>query len=189
MHISVESEQQLQLYRSIWTTVWQEKGFELEPSARPLEQVIVFNEEGMAVGTFELTLYRERSCKLEEVAPFAEQSEVMDAPEQVAEVDKVALLKDHRGHNIDRLLSSLVHYSRKHGIMHLACLLEPVFARALRVSFHIPMRKVGKKTFYKGDDVIPTLIHAGEVWQNPAKFDWLIPEQEQVEEYSTPARC
>ncbi|MEW9103832.1 hypothetical protein [Paenibacillus sp. S-12] len=189
MHISVKSEQQLQLYRSIWTTVWKEKGFELESSAHPLEQVIVFNEAGMAVGTFELTLYRERSCKLEEVAPFAEQPEVMNAPEQVAEVDKVALLKEYRGHNIDRLLSSIVHYSHKHGIVHCACLLEPVFARALRVSFHVPMRKIGKKTFYKGDDVVPTLIHVGEIWRNSAKFDWFISEQEQVGGSSTPVTC
>ncbi|EPY10914.1 hypothetical protein SAMN04488689_104182 [Paenibacillus sp. cl6col] len=189
MHISVKSEQQVQLYRSIWTTVWKEMGFELESAAHPLEQVIVFNEEGVAVGTFELKLYSESACMLNEVAPFAEQPEVMNAPEQVAEVDKVALLKEHRGHNIDRLLSSIVHYSRKHGILQCACLLEPVFARALRVSFHVPMRKVGKKMFYKGDDVIPTLIHVGAIWQNPAKFDWLIPEQEQVEVHSIPITC
>ncbi|MCM3339265.1 hypothetical protein M3650_11620 [Paenibacillus sp. MER TA 81-3] len=174
MHKVVIHEADRNVFQSIWTTVWKEEGYEIEPSAHTLAQVLVFNEANVPVGTFELKPYHFDGSPLNEIAPFREQAEITADPCSVAEVDKVALLREYRGPNVSRLLSSIVHYSRQYNIVHCACLMEPVFARALRISFHVPMRQVGKKTYYKGDDVVPTLIHVGDIWHDPESYPWYI---------------
>ncbi|MNN79183.1 hypothetical protein D3C81_1958060 [compost metagenome] len=92
----------------------------------------------------------------------------------MAEVDKVAVLKDHRGKNLDRLLATIVLFAEKHQIKNYVTLLEPVLFRALKISFHVPMSRVGNRIYYKGDDVIPAIIHAEQFYENKESYSWFI---------------
>ncbi|MFD0620966.1 hypothetical protein ACFQZR_26355 [Paenibacillus sp. GCM10027629] len=182
MYTVVQNHSQLLEFHRIWTEVWREKGFELEYGQEVLDRLIVSDEEGVHVGTFEIKPYHaEKSNPIHQIAPFHEQPELIEPSARVAEVDKVALLKQYRGPNISRLLSAMVHYADKHHLNYFICLLEPVFARALRVSFHVPTTQIAGRTAYKGDDVIPTIIHVREVRENKSDFEWLLPDPQEVE--------
>jgi len=182
MYTIVDNHSQMLVFHRIWTEVWQEKGFEIEPELEVLDRMIIHNEDGLSVGTVEFRPYHaEENNPILRIAPFHEQPELADPSAHVAEVDKVALLKQYRGPNISRLLSAMVHYADKHRLRYLICLLEPVFARALRVSFHIPARQIAGRVVYKGDDVIPTIIHVGEICEHKSDFDWLLPDIQALE--------
>ena len=182
MYTVVQNHSQWLVFHHIWTEVWREKGFELEYEQEVLDRMIVHNEDGVSVGTFEIKPYNaEESNPIHQIAPFHKQPELMESSTDAAEVDKVALLKQYRGSNISRLLSSMVHYADKPHLNYYVCLLEPVFARALRVSFHIPARQIAGRIAYKGDDVIPTIIHVGRMWENKSDYEWLLPNTQEVE--------
>jgi len=161
-------------FNSIWKNVWKEKGYELEQDQNFLDRLLIMNNQHVHIGTVEFKPYLISSEHyLNQLAPFAEQEEIAAAPHRVMEVDKVALLKEHRGPNLSRLLAAIVHYSEYYNYEYTVCLLEPVFFRALRVSFRIPVKQVGSRIPYKGDDVIPSLINCSQIYQNKTNFDWV----------------
>ncbi|QAY68286.1 hypothetical protein [Paenibacillus protaetiae] len=156
----------------IWTTVWTEKGYELEYSQHALDRFVAVTPEGDIVGTSEIKPYHSTGS-INEIAPFAVHPKVRSNPGKVAEFDKMAVLKEHRGKPLVDLLSSAVYCAEQHGLRYYVSLLEPVLYRAFRISFHIPMEKIGEKTFYKGDYVIPTILDVEQVYRNKKRFDWL----------------
>ncbi|WP_028547242.1 hypothetical protein [Paenibacillus taiwanensis] len=173
MYIYVRNSVEASMFQSIWRTVWKEKGFELESDQEVLHQMLITNEQGHCVGTIEYKPYHLTNNPIHRVADFQDQPE-MALPARVVEIDKVALLREHRGPNIARLISAMLHYADKHDKDYFVCLLEPVFARALRVSFQIPMRQISDRVAYKGDDVIPTIIDVGKVRRNKHLYSWII---------------
>lgn len=182
MYTFVRDHSQMMLFDRIWKEVWREKGFELEREHEVLDRMIIQNEDGLSVGTIEFKPYNlEEINPIDQIAPFREQPELIASSAHVAEVDKVALLKQHRGPNISRLLSAMVHYADKHQIYYYVCLLEPVFARALRISFQVPLRQIAGRVAYKGDDVVPAIICAGEVYEHKSNFEWLLPDMQDIE--------
>lgn len=180
MYTVVSSTAQLAHYNRIWSEVWKEKGFELEVENEVMDKLLVSNEHDEFIGTFEVKPYQPDKVELREVATFHLQPELISSIEKVAEVDKVALLPEHRGNNISRLLSAMVYYADRHLLDYYVCLLEPVFARALRISFKVPMRKIGGRTPYKGDDVVPTIIDVGRIRRNKHEYPWVLPTTQEA---------
>lgn len=170
----VESKLELDRFNYIWTTVWMEKGFELEYSDQSLERFMAVSEEGEYVGTTEIKPYSIYESKINQEAPFADHSKLILAEGAVAEIDKVAVLKEHRGHFIADLLSAIAHFGEKNQLRYYVALLEPVFLRALRITFQIPFEKIGNKIFYKGDYVIPVIIDVREVYENKERYLWIV---------------
>lgn len=174
MYLYVQNEVQLRRFRSIWQEVWNEKGFEVEDENEVKDRILIVNETNLPVGTIEVKPYHICSeHPLNATSPFHLQEEIVQAPNRVAEIDKVAMLKEHRGPNLVRLISTLVYYAAEHQIDYYVCLLEPVFLRALRISFRIPMRVIGEKFYYKGDYVVPTIIYCGYVRDNASNYPWI----------------
>ncbi|AWB42943.1 hypothetical protein DCC85_01000 [Paenibacillus sp. CAA11] len=173
MYKLVQTDRELQQFNGIWTKAWIEKGFELEFSEGIVDRILVYDELCQPVGTVEIKPYLAGS-PLDEVAPFQEQDILQESREcgLLAEVDKVALLKEHRGKNINRLLSTLTRYAEDHDIHYYVSLLDPILYRALRITFHLPMDRVGGKIFYKGADVIPIIIHAKQIYSHKGDYDW-----------------
>ncbi|GIP18521.1 hypothetical protein J40TS1_41630 [Paenibacillus montaniterrae] len=175
MYKSVENEVELALFNGIWTTVWREHGYELEFSENALERNIIFTEKGEAVGTSELKPYYEDSrSSINEVAPFALHPWVLQAQGKVGESDKIALLSSYRGKGTytDDVLSSICASAAKFNLTCMVSLLEPVFMRALRILYKVPMQKLGEKTFYKGDYVVPAVMDVGYINEHPEQFTW-----------------
>ncbi|RRJ63228.1 hypothetical protein EHV15_10080 [Paenibacillus oralis] len=175
MYKLVTTLQEEALYHAIWTKVWLEKGFELEFASEVLGRCLVYDEHGVPVATAEIKPYDPAADQgLNRLVPFAQHPAIITEPEYTAEVDKVALLKEYRGKNLNRLLSSIVLFARDHHIRHYVTLLDPILSRALKISFHVPMSKVGTSFFYKGANVIPAIIHVAEIYENKPRFDWYL---------------
>lgn len=169
----VENELELAMFNGIWTTVWREKGFELEFSDKSLAKYIVVTDEGHCVGTTEFKPYSIKDSELNETAPFHEHPDVIAAADEIVEIDKMAILQTYRGRYISDLLSACVYFAEGEKIKYFVSLLEPVFLRALKVSFRVPLKKLGDKIFYKGDYVNPVLIDVEQIYQNKHRFDWV----------------
>ncbi|MDR9855813.1 hypothetical protein RJP21_19545 [Paenibacillus sp. VCA1] len=168
----VENELELAMFNGIWTTVWLEKGFELEFSEQALERYVVVTDEGHYVGTAEIKPYGNDS-PINEAAAFDHHPKIISAAGAVAEIDKMALLSTYRGHFISDLLSALVEFAESNKLKYYVTLLEPVLLRALRITFQVPVEKVSNRIFYKGDYVIPTIVDAEEVYTSKERYPWL----------------
>jgi len=169
----VENEVEKAMFHFIWMTAWKEKGFEFEFSQDVLERYVVITPELKHVGSIEFKSYDPLRSKVNDIAPFYNHDLVRNAPSKVAEVDKVALLPEYRGKYIDELLTAAVHFAALGGYDTYVSLLEPIFYRALRITFKVPMTKVGKEVYYKGGTVIPVLFHMNEMVSNLDRYTWL----------------
>ncbi|WP_053372326.1 hypothetical protein [Paenibacillus sp. FJAT-27812] len=176
----VENELELAMFNGIWTTVWMEKGFELEFSENALERFVVVTAEGHYVGTSEIKPYSLISSSINDAGPFQTYPKVIEAASAIAEIDKIALLRPYRGRYIADLLSSAVYIAEKLQMKYFVSLLEPVFLRALRITYQVPLEKVGEKVFYKGDDVVPVLFNMEQMYRNKQRYEWLVYPQETV---------
>ncbi|MCC3377351.1 hypothetical protein [Cohnella sp. REN36] len=173
MFKQVDNEMELALFNFIWMTAWREKGFEFEFSTRVLGRYVVITPQGEYVGSAEFKPYAPGGGPLEEIAPFAFHPNVAADPSRVAEIDKIALLKEWRGDYTSELLSSAVHFAQEYGYHYFVSLLEPVFYRALRITYRVPMEKVGPAKFYKGDQVVPVVFDMKRMYENPSQYEWL----------------
>lgn len=160
------------MFNGIWTTVWLEKGFELEFSEQILERYVVITDEGHYVGTTEIKPYSSESS-INEAASFDQHPEIMKAGGAVAEIDKMALLKTYRGQFLSDLLTASVDFAEQNKVKYYVTLLEPVLHRALRITFKIPLDKISGKIFYKGDYVIPTIVDVKELYSYKDRYSWL----------------
>jgi hypothetical protein len=174
----VENELELAMFNGIWTTVWREKGYDLEFSDKSLAKYIIVTDEGQYVGTTEFKPYSITDSQINATAPFHEHPDVIAAASEVAEIDKMAILRSFRGRYIADLLSACVYFAEGERIKYYVSLMEPVFMRALRVTFQVPLKKLGDKIFYKGDYVNPVLIDVEQVYQNKHRFEWMISPQD-----------
>lgn len=173
MYKRVENSIELTMFNFIWMTAWREKGFEFEFSEDVIDRYLIIAEDGQYAGSAEFKRYKPGVSEIDHIAPFYLHPKVSEDYNQVAEVDKIALLPEFRGKYTSDLLSSIVYFAYKNGIRYLITLLEPVFYRALKITFHIPMEKLGSKTFYKGDDVLPTIIDMSYLIRHRERFVWL----------------
>lgn len=170
----VETELELARFNSIWTTVWLEKGFELEFAEQVLERFIILSKDGNYVGTSEIKPYSIHESILNQSAPFADHPKLRQAEEgTVAEIDKIAVLNQYRGHFIADLLAGSVLYGEDNKIRYYVAMMEPIFLRALRITFQVPFEKVGDKVFYKGDYVVPVIIDLEEMYNNKEQYSWI----------------
>ncbi|MWC29504.1 GNAT family N-acetyltransferase [Paenibacillus sp. MMS18-CY102] len=174
MYRQVEDQHDLTMFNNVWVSVWQEKGYELEYARHTLARYVVITPEGEYVGTSEVKPYEAGSSLIDEIAPFADHPAILANPGKVAELDKFALLKPFRGLRYSgELVSTAVHCAEQLGLRYFITLLEPVFARALRVSFRLPMEQIADKTYYKGDFVVPIVFDMEQVYKNAHRYDWL----------------
>ncbi|MEF2969128.1 hypothetical protein V3851_25425 [Paenibacillus sp. M1] len=174
MYKLVETVEEELMFNKIWTEAWLEQGFELEFSEEAVGRCLVFDEAEMPVATVEMKPYTPEMTGLNRLAPFNEHPAILADPWRTVEVDKVALHKEHRGKNLDRLLATIVLFAEERNIRNYVTLLEPVLFRALKISFHVPMSRVGERFFYKGADVIPAIIHAAEFYEHKESYEWFM---------------
>jgi len=173
MFKQVENELETELFNNIWTTVWKEKGYELEYSANPLARFLVMTNEGRSIGTAEINPFSIDSSPIMRIAELHPEVIAAGKAGLVCEIDKIALLPNYRGRYITDLLSSLIYFVSHHRYQYFVSLLEPIFSRALRISYHVPMEQIGPKTYYKGDDVIPVLFDSEQIINQLSDFNWL----------------
>jgi len=171
----VTTEQDLAYYNFIWMTAWREKGYDFEFSSAVLERWLVLTPEGEPVGTAEFKPFLPGVSAFESVADIGRMPELVRHRDRVAEIDKYALLPEHRGKYVDDLVAAAILVAREHGIRWFVTLLEPLFCRAIRILYHPPMTVLGSRTFYKGDDVLPIVIDVEDVAAHPERYNIKLP--------------
>ncbi|MFD3450525.1 hypothetical protein ACFDTO_38870 [Microbacteriaceae bacterium 4G12] len=180
MYQKVDSVALLNNFNQIWMECWLEKGYVLENEDGSSDKYLITDIEEQKVGTIEFKPYTlDQNNNINTVFPFHEIELIANNPTSVVEIDKVAILKQFRGKNLDRLLSVFVHYSETHNISYCVVLLERVFYKALKTVYKIPVKAVGEKIYYKGDYVVPAIVYSNEVYQNKKNYSWLIACQQE----------
>ncbi|WP_102692234.1 hypothetical protein [Rummeliibacillus pycnus] len=175
MYIKVDSVALLNDYNQIWMECWLEKGYGLENDKIPADRYIITDTQNHKVGSIEFKPYSlDITNNINKVYPFYKIESLKNNPNSVVEVDKVAILKQYRGKNLERLLTVFINYAESHNINYCVALLERVFYKALKNVYKIPIKAVGEKIYYKGDYVIPTIVNPREVYQNREKYSWLL---------------
>jgi hypothetical protein len=81
---------------------------------------------------------------------------------------------------LDRLLLAVSLYTELHNYPLCIGLIEPKLFIALQKFYRLPIEQVGRRMYYKGDDVIPFIIDVYSVNQNKNNFPWLIKCYEDV---------
>ncbi|MGX2960657.1 hypothetical protein JNUCC23_15490 [Peribacillus sp. JNUCC 23] len=174
MYIKVDSLALYNQFNNIWIECWLEKGYGLEMEDGPADRYLITDSKDQKVGTIEFKPYLlEPNHNINTVYPFHLIESIKNNPESVIEIDKVAILKQFRGRNLERLLSVFVHYSEQHEISYCVALLERVFYKALRTIYKFPVKSVGEQIYYKGDYVIPAVIYPKDLYQHKEKYPWL----------------
>lgn len=174
MYIKVDSFALLNDFNQIWMECWLEKGYGLENWDGPTDRYLITDLHTQKVGTIEFKPYNlDPANNINTVYPFHEIECIKNNENSVVEIDKVAILKQFRGKNLDRLLSLFVYYSEKNRINYCLVLLERVFYKALKNVYKVPLDPVSERIYYKGDYVIPAIIYPKEIYQNKERYGWL----------------
>lgn len=144
-----------QAFNAIWETCWEEKGFEFEEN--PHADYFVYEEAGVKCGAFQLCDLT--NLPLEADSVYLTHPTVKENRNQVVEIDKLSILKTYRGTAIlPQLLVFMATYATKRNKRYFVALCEPTLFIALRRMYNVPVEKLGKPFFYKGDNVVPILI-------------------------------
>ncbi|WP_456276860.1 hypothetical protein [Bacillus sp. AK128] len=165
IYIKVKTVAEMNAFNQIWMDCWLEKGYMLEPVAEISDRFIILNDSNKKVGTIEFKPYFPTTDNnINTVFPFHRIEFIEKNPMKVVEVDKASILKQHRGKNLERLISLCINYTQSNQIDYCVVLLERLFYKALKNVYKIPLEAVGDQIYYKGDYVIPTILF-------PSKLD------------------
>jgi hypothetical protein len=168
----VEAARELAEFDELWMESWREKGYGFEDSKKALGRFL-FMCEGEYVGTIEFKLFK--NSTIEEIFSFSSFQYIKDNIEHVAEIDKLSIKKENRKKQIlNHILSLMTHFAEDNHIRYYIALIEPKLFFSLKAFYHLPVKKLGRKFFYKGDDVIPISFDVRIVNQNKDKYEWLM---------------
>lgn len=178
MYIKVNSLALLNKFNEIWMECWLEKGYGLENHNGSSDRYLITGSKDQKIGTIEFKPYTlNPNNNINTVYPFHLIESIINEPNSVIEIDKVAILKQFRGKNLEKLIRLFVNYSEYHSIIYCVVLLERMFYKALKNVYKIPLEPVSEKIYYKGDYVIPSILYPKEIYQNKEKYPWLLTDQ------------
>lgn len=174
MHIKVDQENQNQLdtFNHIWIECWNEKGYELEFNQNS-DKFIILDENGKVIGTTEFIKYEIGKNFCEDIYPFKDLQQIKNNHNRVIEIDKIALTKKFRGKNVQEILYTIYKYAQENNIQFAIGLMEPIFYKAMKLFYKMPITKLSRKKFYKGDWVIPVIIDCEYVLNNSQEYKWV----------------
>ncbi|RXJ02804.1 hypothetical protein DS745_05705 [Anaerobacillus alkaliphilus] len=175
MYVKVETIADFNIFNQIWMDCWLEKGYMLEPSLEEKsDRFILRDVEKRSIGTIEFKpYYTTFENNINNVYPFHKLQHIASNPKQVVEIDKVAILREYRGKNLERLISLYVSYTEFHKIEYCVGLVERLFYKALRNVYKVPLEAVGEQTYYKGDHVIPAVLYPSLIYKKKVNYPWL----------------
>jgi hypothetical protein len=170
--INNKNEEQLEIFNKIWIECWKEKGYELE-FTETADRFIIQDDKGNNFGTVEFIKYINGQNNCEQVFNFNAIPEIIQFSDQVIEIDKISILKNYRGKNIERLFYSIYNYSIEHNIKYGIGLIEPLFYKTLKLFYKFPIFKLSKQVFYKGDWVIPIIFKFEYFNKDKESYTWI----------------
>ncbi|MCA1055235.1 hypothetical protein LCM10_09590 [Rossellomorea aquimaris] len=175
MYKKVETPEDVEYFNGIWMECWQEKGYDFEINPHHTARFLIKDPSDVWVGTVEIQPYSlDGELEVNQAYPFNHKPLLLEDMFQTIIIDKVAILKEYRGKNLNTLLSVIIHHAELHSQKYCVALLERVFYKALRNVYKVPFEIIGEMRFYKGDYVIPSVINLQTIYSNKEQFDWLV---------------
>lgn len=162
LYEKVTTSEQLAVFNLIWITVWREKGFDLEYTPDPVDRYLILDGD-LPVGTIEFRPLM-ASDLVDSVGTLYGFTQKLPQQGKLVVIDKVAILKPYRGtQNIGKIFTLIYVYIKENQVDYFFGLIEPLFARLLRIIGKNVFRNLGEKFFYKGDYVLPILVDSQEM--------------------------
>jgi len=170
MYKRVSSQEDLDLFHKIKKVSWDQKGFEMEYVKEDSDLFLFYAEDGTPGGTYEFTPYTKFTSQFMEDL-FAD---VVTKDMHVVEMDSFSVLPQYRGKLGREIICFVFAYAKKHGYTHSIGISDPTLFHSLNNTYHMNAQQVKDKLWYKGDYVIPTLIHLKEIYENIEEYSWFI---------------
>jgi hypothetical protein len=169
----VETEEELNIFDSIWIPAWQEKGFELECLLGKVDRYLIKNDEGEYIGTVSFRPYHFDST-IDDVFPFHQNDILKQHLGHVFEIENLAILKEHRGkENLEKILFTVAEYARNHRIQKYIASLDFLLYRTFKVIYPFSMDALSKKIIYKHNSLVPVIINMDQTFLNLERYKWL----------------
>lgn len=166
----VTTKEEAEAFHRVKQLVWEESGYDMEYGREGSDLYIAYIN-GVPGGTVEFTPYLEFSRLL--IRNLFD--DVVRDDMKVMELDSFAVLPEYRrklvGHEIVRFM---IYYAQTHGYTHGVAITAPKVFKSLNDTYHIRCEKVKDPFWYKGDEVIPALMHLKEVYDHldDKKYSW-----------------
>ena len=172
----ISSREDYELFYEILIPSWLEMNYTLECILGDVTRYLIYNQENQPVGTLEMIPYIPfKSSDIDNYFPFNEEKEIKDNIDRIVELDNVSIDPKYRKQkNIDRIGYTLVEYSRIHHIKYGIGLMNPMLYLALRNTYKLPVRKLGKKiTKDESLSVYPVICDIEYIYTHLEEFPWL----------------
>ncbi|BFH10926.1 hypothetical protein PMJ10TS2_05540 [Paenibacillus melissococcoides] len=128
----VTTKMELDVFNQIVEKVWLEKGYTVEHATLESNCYILYNQHEVPVGTAEFRAVTPESEVLKYYPPFN--------VDHTVEVDKIAIMKEHRGpEHFARLLGLILDYCKENHIDNYISLLEPSLFNLLKNEMKLPI--------------------------------------------------
>lgn len=174
LYIQVITKNEEAIFNKLWEESCIEKGYEFESTSSNSELFLIYKNEDKPIGTVECVPYDKSDNNCNKVFPFHSLEIVNQNPTKIFEIDKVSLLKNERGPHLSKILEVIYTYAVYNNYSYGIALLEPVFFRALKIFYKLPLESVTEEMiFYKGDNVIPSIINFEIIKSNIQGFEWI----------------
>lgn len=165
----VETKEELDIFHQVKRSVWESTGYDMEYVKEGSDAYIAY-VDGIPGGTFEFTPYNDKT------RPFIRDlfDGVLSNSMKVTELDSFAVLPEYRGKLGREIVRFMIYYAKTKGYTHGIGISAPTVFESFNNSYHIRSEKVKETIWYKGDDVIPTLFHLKETYENlnNGKYSW-----------------
>lgn len=170
----VTTQSDFDIFYETLTPSWLEMHYTMECMLGDITRYIVFSENDLPVGTLEMIPYKPYiSSDLDDkYYPFKKEKVVAENIGRVVEIDSVSILPEHRKEgNIERIAYTVSEHCRKNNINYVIGLMNPLLYLALRGTYRVPVKNMGKAN--RKAKYYPIIMDIKQVYTNLDKFPWL----------------
>lgn len=158
-------------FLSIWSEVWNEKKWTTELFEQA-ERFLVCTSEGNAIGTYELSPYKEHVV-IENAYPFSLDPQMQTKTNSIVYIDKLCIAEAARGdiENIGRMLYGFATYALEHDPqLTFIALMNPRLYVVINRVFKVQITRLGEKKLYEGE--VPIAFDFGVNKERILQADW-----------------
>ncbi|MGO0060431.1 GNAT family N-acetyltransferase [Brevibacillus fluminis] len=171
MYKQVRTASELAIFYSIVDFVWAEKSYARE-RFEGTDKFLLQAEDGEWGAVLEASPLEKSDPIIRELfSPYIRDLSVVDIP-------TIAVLPQYRGSLGTKAISLSVKYCEEHGYEHVISVNNPVFFRALKITYKMPLTRIDQAINYKGSPFIPAILHISRIYRNKSDYPWLFYPQE-----------
>ncbi|HDR6245285.1 TPA: hypothetical protein QCU24_003026 [Bacillus cereus] len=174
----VKTKQDMDKFDCEWAKVCEEKGVTFYPYHPNSKRFFIVDEKGNDVGTIEFTKRDPDVFSVcEGYFDFVNHSKVSKNYDEILEVGKVSIMKEHqRNGHVDKILFLVLDYAEKHGITQCIGYINKEFLLILLMRYGIQMELLGKEIVHEKHISIPFLCDIEKLARRLEEKDFFRPQ-------------